>query len=576
MTTTSPKSSQRRVERLTSYSSLVLEALTKLDELDAIKRMWQRDCSLWKTDEAHQKIIANSLGWLNVAVPMRKKAEELVAFADEIRTAGFTDVLLLGMGGSSLCPEVFRQVFGSRKGYPALHVLDCTVPAQVAAFAARLDLTKTLVIVASKSGSTIEPQMFFRFFLDEMKKVKGDAAGENFVAITDPGTMMENQAREAKFRKIILNPADIGGRFSALSNFGMLPAALIGVDIRVLLDRALHSVNFCSFNTPIMGMPGARRGAALGALAQAGRDKVTLVIQPELASLGLWIEQLVAESTGKEGVGILPICGEALGDPGVYGDDRVFVLVHDREYDDPAVEAKLDRLTEAGHPSLRIILNEHISIGEELFLWEFATALAGVLLAINPFDQPNVQESKTNSVAIIEEYKKTGVLPEPDVLASEGGLVAYGRKADWPGVTSVANAIKALVKTLKPRDYFAVMQFVEESPVYDEILQDMRTSVRDAKKVATTTGYGPRFLHSTGQFHKGGGDNGVFLQVTADDAKDVAIPGEPFSFGVLVRAQAIGDFQSLLARDRRALRIHIKGPVREGLKAIRDLVKQAL
>lgn len=573
---TSSKASERRTERLTGYESKVTTALGRLDEENVVARMWRHDATLWKTDPAHQKLIGNSLGWLNVADSMRQKADELIAFAEEIRTAGFTDVVLLGMGGSSLCSEVLRQVFGTRPGFLRLHVLDSTVPARVRALEQTIDLAKTLFIVASKSGSTIEPQMFFRYFFNRVRALKGAAAGQHFIAITDPGTMMEGQAKEAGFRRIILNPADIGGRFSALSNFGVVPAALIGVDIRMMLDRVLHSVHSCSADMPTLSMPGARRGASIGALAKAGRDKMTLVIQPEYASLGLWIEQLVAESTGKEGVGVVPICGETLGEPDVYGDDRFFVLIHDRSYQDKELEAKLDRLTDAGHPSIRIVLDESINLGEEFFLWEFATALAGNILGINPFDQPNVQESKINSVAIIDAYKASGKLPVPEVLAQGDGLIAYGDKAAFSGVSTVADAVAALVAKLKPRDYFAMMQFIEPTAAYDRVIEDLRGAVRDRKKVATTTGYGPRFLHSTGQLHKGGADNGVFLQITADDAADLPIEGEPFTFGVLAQAQSLGDFQSLALRNRRALRLHIQGPLGDGLAKIRDLVKLAL
>jgi glucose-6-phosphate isomerase len=573
MTTSPSRSSQRKIEDLASYATLHRETLFRFDEKDAIARMWTRDAALWKEDAKHQEIIKNSLGWLNIAVPMRRKADDLVAWVDEIRAAGFVDVCLLGMGGSSLCPEVFRRVFGSRKGFPRLHVLDSTVPATVLKFDRALDPSTTLFIVASKSGSTIEPQSFYRYFWERVKSVKGDRAGENFVAITDPGSMLEGQAKERNFRKIFPGSSDIGGRYSALSNFGIVPAALIGVDIKVLLDRALHSVNFCSQNTPTLGMPGARRGAFLGAMAKAGRDKLTFVIDPPLASLGLWIEQLVAESTGKEGIGVVPVCGEELGAPESYGEDRAFVYIQDRETNDPVIEAKLDALTAAGHPSIRIILNERINIGEELFLWEFATALAGVTLEINPFDQPNVQEAKTKSVALIDAYKASGRLPEETPVCIDGDLSFFARPGDFTGCADAAAVVSKHLASLKPSDYFAILQFVDENEASESLVQEMRMSVRDRFKVATTAGFGPRFLHSTGQLHKGGADNGVFLQITCDDAADADIPGEGYSFGVLKQAQAKGDIEALLAKGRRALRVHIKGPIETGLKRLAGLIR---
>ena len=560
---------------LGSYTDDVKAAVKKMEAESWIRRIWRKDATLWKDDEAHKKIIANALGWVTVVDQLVEHAGELAAFSQRVRNDGFTHAMLLGMGGSSLCPEVFRRTFGKNEGFPELHVLDSTDPATVKSFEERVDLPHTLFIVASKSGTTTEPLMFYKYFFDRVRRIKGDRAGENFVAITDPGTLMEAMATGDKFRRIFLNPADIGGRYSALSYFGMVPAALQGFDFKTLLDRADRAQNACMHYVPAEDNPGARLGAILGTLTNAGRDKLTLSIAPEISSLGLWIEQLIAESTGKEGKGIIPVAGESLGAPSVYGNDRLFVHIGVGAID-ADVDAKLRALEAAGHPVVRRRLTDLLDLGEEFFLWEMATAVAGAIIGINPFDQPNVQESKDNTKHFLEVYKKNGSLPEQE-LGSEGrGLKAYCDAetiAELGSGVSLESFVTAHLKRAHAGDYIAMLDYVQETPEHEELIQAIRAHLRDALRVATTTGYGPRFLHSTGQLHKGGPPSGVFIQVTADNAGDVPLPGEAFTFGVLKQAQALGDFQSLASRRRRAIRVHLGEDVAAGLRILLEIVR---
>ena len=567
---------ERMKAELGSYSDDVKAALKKMEGESWLRRVWRKDATLWKDDEAHKKIIANALGWVTVVDQLVEHAGELAAFSQRVRNDGFTDVMLLGMGGSSLCPEVFRRTFGKIDGFPTLHVLDSTDPATVASFEQRVDLPHTLFAVASKSGTTTEPLMFYKYFFNRLREIKGDRAGENFVAITDPGTLMEEMSKGDSFRRIFLNPADIGGRYSALSYFGMVPASLQGFDFKTLLDRADRAQNACMHYVPAEDNPAARLGAILGTLRNAGRDKLTLSIAPEIASLGLWIEQLIAESTGKEGKGIIPIAGEPLGAPGVYGDDRLFVHIGVGA-PDADTEAKLRALESAGHPVVRRRLHDLLDLGEEFYLWEMATAIAGAIIGINSFDQPNVQESKDNTKHFLEVYKKEGSLPDQE-LGSEGrGLKAYC-DAETIGqlgsAISVEDFITAHLGRAHPGDYIALLDYIMETSEHEEIVQSIRTHLRDALHVATTTGYGPRFLHSTGQLHKGGPASGVFIQVTADNSVDVPLPNEPFTFGVLKQAQALGDFQSLSSRHRRAIRLHLGTNVAAGLATLLEIVRK--
>lgn len=562
---------------LGKYEPAVQEIIKRAESEQWTRKISRKDASLWKSDENHQKIIKNSLGWVTVPDQLFDSADELAAFSARIRNEGFKDVMLLGMGGSSLCPEVFRRTFGKIPGYPELHVLDSTDPATVLAFESAVDLPHTLFVVASKSGTTIEPLMFYKYFINRVRQLKGDHAGENFVAITDPNTLMEAMATGDKFRRIFLNPADIGGRYSALSYFGMVPAALQGFDFKTLLDRAERAMHACTPAVPAADNPAVRLGAIIGALALAGRNKLTLSTDPEISSLGLWIEQLIAESTGKEGKGILPVAGEPLGAPGVYGDDRLFVHIAAGMID-PEAENKLRAIEAAGHPVVRRVMNDTLDLGEEFYVWEMATAVAGAVMGINPFDQPNVQESKDNTKRLLEDFKRDGQLPEQTLAVEGRKLKIYcdDETLEELGANkTVETFIAAHLKRAGAGDYIALLNYIQESGEHEALIQAVRTHLRDALHVATTTGYGPRFLHSTGQLHKGGDASGVFVQITADDVQDVPIVSEPFTFGVLKQAQALGDFQSLAGRDRRAIRVHLGANINAGLKTLLEIVQKA-
>ncbi len=561
---------------LGKYSGVIADAHAQARQDQVVQRIWSKDVSLWKTDAAHQKIIRNSLGWLQVASEMSAVAGDLIDFSDQIRgQGGFKHVMLCGMGGSSLCPEVLRQTFGQQSGYPELLVLDSTDPDVLAAFANQVDLDHCLFIIASKSGTTTEPLVFYKYWYNQVAQ-RRENPGESFVAITDPGTRMVEMATEDKFRRVFLNRSDIGGRYSALSYFGMVPAALMGVDIRKLLGRAEGIMRSCSGESPSESNPGMLLGAIVGECANAGRDKLTIVTNQNIAALGLWIEQLVAESIGKEGKGILPVNGEPLGPPSVYCDDRVFVSIAVGKWDGETDRA-LKALEDGGHPVVYRSLKDFYDLGEEFFLWEFATAFAGWRLSINPFDQPNVQESKTATKELLEYFTREGKLQEQTVLASDGVLNVYAdeQTSEFLPSTSVLEALRAHLAGVRKRGYIALLDYVEETPEIEAAIQTIRTHLRDRTRCATTTGYGPRFLHSTGQFHKGGPDTGLFIQLTAVDKVDLPIPGESYTFSILKQAQALGDFRALASRGRRAVRIDLGEDVLLGLSKLRELIVQA-
>ena len=569
----------RQTKAIGVFEPVVQKTVTDLQAQNFVRRLWAKDATLWHHDAEHQKIIQNALGWLMISEQQVQHIPRLKAFADDIKQAGFRHILLLGMGGSSLCPEVLRMTFGIVPGYPELHVLDSTVPSQVKSFEARVDLERTLCIVASKSGSTTEPLVFQKYFFERMRQVKDDRAGENFIAITDPGSLLEQVAQELKFRDIFPGVPEIGGRYSALSNFGMVPAAAMGVNVEHLLYRAERMRHSCDACVPAQDNPGVELGAVLGTLAKAGHDKVTFITSPALSDVGAWLEQLIAESTGKEGKGIIPVDDEPLGVPNVYGADRLFAYIRYAAGVDPEQDAKVDALEESGHPVVRIDVTDLINLGQEFFLWEIATATAGSLLGINAFDQPNVQESKDYTKAYLEEFKKNGRLPEESPMATDGDIRIFADAANRQalnGASSLPQVLSAHLARVQAGDYVAINAYVERTPAVHDTFQHIRTIVRDAKQIATTLGYGPRFLHSTGQLHKGGPNSGVFIQVTADDVDDVAIPGEPYTFGVLKAAQASGDMQSLAKRNRRVIRIHLGPDVESGLKRIQEAVEGAL
>lgn len=562
----------RQTASLGKYESDVNATLKKMDESGFVARVWKKDAPLWKSEPAHQQIIKNALGWLHVTDVVQEHAGELKAFAEQIRKEGYKHVVVLGMGGSSLCPEVLRRTFGKQQGWPELLVLDSTVPAAVSALEKKVDLTKTLFLVASKSGTTTEPVMFHHYFYARVKEKLGDKAGRNFIAVTDPDTLLKKEADRDGFRRVFLNPADIGGRYSALSFFGMVPFTLMGGDVERLLDRAHHAMHACADCIGAAENPGARLGAAIGTLTRAGRDKLTLIADKPIDSVGLWIEQLIAESTGKEGKGILPVAGEPVGAPEVYGNDRIFVHLYAGERPDKNTEQKVAALEAAGHPVIRHRLHDAYDLGEEFFVWEFATAVAGQLIGIDPFDQPNVQESKDNTKRLLGELSKTGKLPEQQLLIKKGDLAIY---SDPPATfvaagkdDSFATALAKQLAQIRSGDYVALTAYIEETAEHDAYLEKIRVAIRNRWKVATTVGYGPRFLHSTGQLHKGGGANGVFLQMTAAPANDLKIPGETFTFGQLCKSQSLGDFQSLASRKRRAVSIDLGVSIIEGLNLI--------
>jgi glucose-6-phosphate isomerase len=562
------------------FTEPVSETIKEAETSNIVKRLWRKDASLWKADDANQKIIKNALGWLAAPDDMIAVADDLIEFADLIRRRGFKHVMVCGMGGSSLCPEVLAQTFGSQAGFPELLVLDSTDPDVLAAFADRIEIEHCLFIIASKSGTTTEPTVFYKFWYDQLTK-RSASPGENFVAITDPGSPLVETATELGFQRIFLNQADIGGRYSALTYFGLVPAAVAGIDVKSLLDRAKHVAQACAAVMPATANPALRLGAFIGECARLGRDKVTLVIDEKIASLGLWIEQLIAESTGKEGKGILPVAGEPLGAPSVYGADRVFVSISigasvgtlGRD-----TEAKLAALAGAGHPIANLELTDAYDLGAEFFLWEFATACAGWRIGVNPFDQPNVQEAKDATKELLNTFVSQGNLPEQTALVADKNLTVYAggnTRAILPS-TSLIDALRAHLATVKPGDYIAFLNYFEETAEVDAKLQEIRTYLRDATKCATTIGYGPRFLHSTGQMHKGGPDTGLFFQITAKDKKDFPVPGETYTFSILKQAQALGDFRALSGHGRRVVRVDLGEDVRAGLQRLHELIVAAL
>ncbi|MDQ5846588.1 MAG: glucose-6-phosphate isomerase [Acidobacteriota bacterium] len=556
---------------LGAYQSAVDAALAEAESSKVIQRIWDKDASLWKTEESHKKIIENSLGWLKVPRKMLEVSHELVRFGEHVRGSDERHAMVCGMGGSSLCPEVLRQTFGIQKGFPQLLVLDSTDPDAINNFAKQIDITRSLFFIASKSGTTTEPIAFHRYWYNEVSKIN-ETPGQSFVAITDPGTLMAETAAAEKFKRIFLNPPDIGGRYSALSYFGMVPAAVMGLDVGELLVSAIRISLMCGPKVGVTENPAALLGATMAECATAGRDKLTIITDAEISALGLWVEQLIAESTGKEGKGIVPVVGEPLGPTSAYGDDRLFVSITVGDAD-AETKTRLKALEAAGHPVVYRSLIDLNELGAEFFLWEMATAFAGWRLKINPFDQPNVQESKDATKALLEKFTKEGKLDEPSPIASDGTLSVYSKEQN--ASVSVAEALRRHLAKVKPHDYIALLAYVEETPEIDEALQALRLSLRDATGCATTVGYGPRFLHSTGQLHKGGPDTGVFIQITAADLVDFDIPGAPYSFSVLKQAQAQGDFQSLLAHGRRAIRVDLGKNVVQGLTRLRELLTGA-
>ena len=545
----------------------VQERLVTLAAADFSERLWAADPTLWKADDDfHQKIVANALGWLSVFEGVRDEIQGLTEFVHELRAEGCRSAVLLGMGGSSLAPEVMSAILGTRPGYLDLHVLDSTDPAAVAAVAAAVDLESTLFVVASKSGGTTETACFHAYFYERLRELDGEHAGHHFVAITDEGASLEQQALDQGFRAVFVNPGDIGGRYSALSFFGMVPAALIGVDLERLLDGVRAMAVACGPDVPAEQNPALRLGAAMGELALRGRDKLTLVFEPPLAPLGAWVEQLVAESTGKEGTGILPVDLEELGPAGAYGDDRVFAAVRLAGAADAGVAGALEALRDAGHPVLEHEMADVLDLGGEFLRWEIAVAAAGHVLGIDAFDQPNVQESKDMTKGLLGEYAATGELPaEPP--ADDGRRVVYP-----VGDEDLPAALREFLAQAAAGDYVALQAYVAPGQAVWDQLQAVRLQLRDGLRVATTLGFGPRYLHSTGQLHKGGPNTGLFLQLLGHDPDDVEIPGQPYSFGTLKRAQARGDLTALRTHGCRAIRVCLGDDVPAGLARLAEII----
>jgi len=530
---------------LGDYADAVAMNVAAAEQNDVAARIWQKDATLWKTEPEHIAEISQRLGWLTVMSTMRAHLDELRAFADEIRRARFQSIVLCGMGGSSLGVEVLRDVVGSARGRPPLFILDTTDPTAIRALARKIEPCRTLFIISSKSGGTIETLSHYHYFA-------AHAPAQNFIAITDGGSGLHQLAREKNFRRVFENPADIGGRFSVLSFFGLVPAALTGIDLARLLDRAEEMARACRADVPAEENPGEWLGVALATLAQRGRDKVTFVAPRALASFGAWAEQLIAESTGKEGQGIVPIDGEPLGKPEAYGTDRVFVHLHLTR--DPRAERALAALEKIGHPILRVRWRDAYDVGAEFFRWEFATAVACALLGVNAFDQPNVEEAKVNARQMLTVDRRP--LSDDQPVWENAQFAVYATEPI--AANNLRAALRAFFALAQPNDYLALMAYLPPTRAHHAALQTMRVAARDALGIATTVGFGPRFLHSTGQLHKGGANNVLALQITMDSARDVAIPGAAYSFGDLIRAQAAGDWQALARRGRRALRMHLK------------------
>lgn len=534
---------------------------------DKIARIWSKDASLWSgTDESKW------LAWLDVVDVELADTQKYRALRADIETAGFTDILLMGMGGSSLCPEVLAMTFATAN----FHILDSTVPAQVKAIEDKIDLEKTLFIVASKSGSTLEPNCFKQYFYDRVSdRVGADRAGPRFIAITDPGSKMEQVAKDDGFRHIFYGDPEIGGRFSALSPFGLIAAAAMGLDVDPFLQHTQEMVNVCRMSDPTAN-PGAVLGTILGTCHKHGRDKLTIFTTPAIHDLGAWLEQLIAESTGKIGVSIIPVDREPIQTAANYGTDRVFAFLNVKG--DDTLDAAIADITTAGHPAVKIELDRLENLGQEFFRWEFATAVAGSIMQINPFNQPDVESAKIEARKITDEYEKTGSLPDEHAFFEEGGI-SFFTSSEYSSTLSngaidlsLKGILEAHIRQITIGDYFAVLGYVEMNPATEKLLQSIRETVLARTGAATCLGFGPRFLHSTGQAYKGGANNGVFLQITSDDAFDIAVPGQKYTFGVVKAAQARGDFQVLLDRGRRALRVHLGSNVQDGLERLASLV----
>ena len=520
--------------------SLVVAATARLSASCAVERLWARDHRLWKQDPTE---IANRLGWLTIIEYMNDRAGDLLTFAASVKKRGIRDVVLLGMGGSSLGPEVLRASFGLSRGFPRLWVLDSTVPGWVRQVTQAIDPARSLFILASKSGGTIEVMSLFAHFWELVHKTPGHQGGEQFIAITDPGTGLEKLAGENRFWRIFTNPPDIGGRYSVLSYFGLVPAALMGIDVGRLLVRGTAMAKDCQIQSPLEGNPGADLGATMASLAQAGRDKVTLIASPQIAAFGLWAEQLLAESTGKEGTGLIPVAQEPIVASTAYGTDRLFVYLRLKGDENRELDRQVAGLARQDHPILTLKLQDCYDLAGEFFRWEVATALAGHLLGIHPFDQPNVQESKDNTARVLGTIQSTGRLPKQITATS-------------------VQAAAQLKRQCRPGAYVAILAYTTPSPRMEQAIRSLRRALVSHYQVTTTAGYGPRYLHSTGQLHKGGPRTGIFLQLVDRMVPDLSIPEKSYTFGTLAQAQAAGDIEALQAHEQQAIVLPLgKNPI---------------
>jgi len=543
-----------------------------------VRRLWKRDAALWTgADEAKW------LGWLNIAQEELDDVDRFKELATDVRKAKFTHAVLLGMGGSSLGAEVFARTFGPQQDYPKLLVLDSTDPAQIKAIEDAIDLGSTLFIVSSKSGTTLEPNILKDYFYARAQAVLGNAkAGAHFIAITDPGSKLADLAGMEHFRKVCVGKSDIGGRYSVLSDFGLVPAVTMGVDVGALLTSTMKMVRSCGADVPPGTNPGVTLGIILGVMATKGRDKLTIIASPGISDIGAWLEQLIAESTGKQGKGIIPVDGEPLGAPELYGKDRLFAYLRLDEDSNAALDEGVSKLEQAGHPVVRIAVSNRTQIGQEFFRWEIATAVAGAILRINPFDQPDVEASKIKTRKLMEVYEQRGSLPAETPLFEEGGIKVFaddnnGKILHQAGDgTALVGSLKAHLARAHDGDYCGLLAYVAQNEAHSDALRDIRTAIRDRKKAATCVGFGPRFLHSTGQAYKGGPNTGVFLQITADHRSDLPVPGRNYTFGGVIDATARGDFEVLNERGRRAIRVHLGTDVAAGLARLKQAVMQAL
>jgi transaldolase/glucose-6-phosphate isomerase len=558
-----------------TLSGAVKASLDDWKNNNKVQRLWKGDASLWTgTDENKW------LGWLTIVDEQLAHIDALKGIAADIKKAKFKHALLLGMGGSSLCPEVLRLTFGKTKGFPELHVLDSTDPAQIKAIEKKVDLKSTVCIVSSKSGSTLEPNIYKQYFFEQIKKKVGEQeVGNRFIAITDPGSKMQQVAEIDKFRKIFFGVPSIGGRYSALSNFGMVPGSIMGIDIPKFLKNTAEMVKACGAEAAADVNPGVLLGAILGTAAVNGRDKITIVASPGIHDLGAWLEQLIAESTGKVGKGIIPVDRETLGKPAVYGNDRVFAYLRLQTKPNKAQDAAVATLERAGHPVVRISLPNIYNLGQEFFRWEIATAVAGSIIGINAFNQPDVEASKIETKKLTSEYEEKGKLPPESPFFEGHGIKLYADEKNTAALKSqstLTGVLQAHLGRIHDGDYFGVLGYITMNDANENALQKIRLAVRDKKKVATVLGFGPRFLHSTGQAYKGGPNSGVFLQITCDDAVDLPVPGQKYTFGVVKAAQARGDFAVLAERGRRALRVHLGKNVGKDLAKLSSALQQAL